>query len=236
MLIEHEGARPRVHASAYVAPTAVLCGDVEVGADCRILFGAVLTAEDGPVRLGKRCIVMEHAVLRGRAAHPARLGDRVLIGPHAHVNGADVGDEAFVATGASLFVGSRLGAGAEIRINGVLHVNSVLADGAELPIGWIAVGDPAAMFPPAAHDEIWEIQRTLDGHRHRARAGRPRGRGRDGRAHADVRCALRAAPRRPHPRALSHSSSDCPGSSAVTATSGASAWAAARNGSSGARR
>jgi len=162
MLIEHDGARPRIHPSAYVAPNAVLCGDVEVGPDCRILFGAVLTAEGGPVRLGERCIVMENAVLRGRAGHPARLGDRVLIGPHAHVNGAEIGDEAFVATGASLFPGSRLGAGAEIRINGVLHVNSSLPDGAELPIGWIAVGDPAQMFPPKAHDEIWAIQRTLD--------------------------------------------------------------------------
>jgi carbonic anhydrase/acetyltransferase-like protein (isoleucine patch superfamily) len=162
MLIEHDGARPRIHASAYVAPTAVVCGDVEVGPDCRILFGAVLTAEDGPVRLGERCLVMENAVLRGRAGHPARLGNRVLIGPHAHVNGAEIGDEAFVATGASLFPGSRLGAGAEVRINGVLHVNSVLPDGAELPIGWIAVGDPAQMFPPKAHDEIWAIQRTLD--------------------------------------------------------------------------
>ena len=162
MLIEHDGARPRIHPSAYVAPNAVLCGDVGVGPDCRILFGAVLTAEDGPVRLGERCIVMENAVLRGRAGNPARLGDRVLIGPHAHVNGAEIGDEAFVATGASLFPGSRLGAGAEIRINGVLHVNSSLPDGAELPIGWIAVGDPAQMFPPKAHDEIWAIQRTLD--------------------------------------------------------------------------
>ena len=162
MLIEHEGARPRVHPSAYVAPNAVLCGDVEVGPECRILFGAVLTAEDGPVLLGEGCIVMENAVVRGRAGHPARMGERVLIGPHAHVNGAQIGDEAFVATGASLFPGSRLGAGAEIRINGVLHVNSVLPDGAELPIGWIAVGDPARMFPPKAHDEIWAIQRELD--------------------------------------------------------------------------
>ena len=162
MLIEHDGARPRVHPSAYVAPTAVVCGDVEIGPDCRILFGAVLTAEDGPVQLGERCIVMENAVLRGRAAHPVRLGDRVLIGPHAHVNGAEVGDEAFVATGASLFPGSRLGARGELRINGVLHVNSVLPDGAEVPIGWVAVGDPATMFPPGAHDEIWAIQRTLD--------------------------------------------------------------------------
>jgi carbonic anhydrase/acetyltransferase-like protein (isoleucine patch superfamily) len=162
MLIEHDGARPRVASSAYVAPTAVLCGDVEVGPDCRILFGAVLTAEDGPVRLGERCIVMENAVVRGRAGHPAQVGNRVLIGPHAHVNGAQIDDEAFVATGASLFPGSRLGAGAEIRINGVLHVNSALAAGAELPIGWVAVGDPASMFPPDAHDEIWAIQRTLD--------------------------------------------------------------------------
>jgi carbonic anhydrase/acetyltransferase-like protein (isoleucine patch superfamily) len=162
MLIEHAGARPRVDPSAYVAPTAVLCGDVEIGPDCRILFGAVLTAEDGPVRLGERCIVMENAVLRGRAAHPLRLGDRVLIGPHAHVNGAEIGDEAFVATGASLFPGARMGARAEIRINGVLHVNSSLPAGAELPIGWVAVGDPAQMFPPGAHDEIWAVQRTLD--------------------------------------------------------------------------
>ncbi|MDX6620709.1 MAG: gamma-carbonic anhydrase [Gaiellales bacterium] len=161
MLIEHDGARPCVHPSAYVAPNAVLCGDVEVGADCRILFGAVLSAEDGPVRLGERCIVMENAVVRGRAAHPARLGDRV-VGPHAYVNGAEVGDEAFSATGAALFPGSRLGARAEIRINAVLHVNSALPAGAELPIGWVAVGDPATMLPPGAHEEIWEIQRTLD--------------------------------------------------------------------------
>ena len=44
MLIEHEGKRPTVAPSAYVAPTAVLCGDVSVGEDSRILFGAVLTA------------------------------------------------------------------------------------------------------------------------------------------------------------------------------------------------
>ena len=161
MLIEHDGARPRVDESAYVAPTAVLCGDVEIGPGCRILFGAVLTAEDGPIRLGERCLVMENAVLRGRAGNPVVLGDRVLVGPHAHVNGAAVGDEAFVATGASLFPGSRVGAGAEVRINCVLHVNSSLPAGAELPIGWVAVGDPAQMFPPKDHDAIWAVQRTL---------------------------------------------------------------------------
>ncbi|MGN6126498.1 MAG: gamma carbonic anhydrase family protein, partial [Humibacter sp.] len=70
--------------------------------------------------------------------------------------------EAFIATGASLFPGSVIGAGAEVRINGVVQVNTRLAPGAVVPIGWIAVGDPATVLPPERHDEIWAIQRELD--------------------------------------------------------------------------
>jgi gamma-carbonic anhydrase len=162
VLIEHEGKRPQVAESAYVAPTAVLCGDVTVGPDSRILFGAVLTAEGGPVEVGERCIVMENAVVRGRQAHPAVLGDHVLVGPHAHVNGAQVEHEVFLATGVSVFPGARIGHGSEVRINAVVHVNSVLREGTTVPIGWIAVGDPAELFPPSAHDELWAIQRRMD--------------------------------------------------------------------------
>ena len=162
VLIEHEGKQPQVADSAYVAPTAVVCGDVTVGADCRVLFGAVLTAEGGPVVLGKRCIVMENAVLRGRESHPTVLGDHVLVGPHAHLNGARIEDEVFLATGVSVFPGARIGHGSEVRINSVVHVNTQVPDGTTIPISWIAVGDPAELFPPDAHEELWAIQRTLD--------------------------------------------------------------------------
>jgi carbonic anhydrase/acetyltransferase-like protein (isoleucine patch superfamily) len=162
MLIEHRGVAPTVDPSAYVAPNATLCGDVRVGPDARILFGAVLTAEDGAIEVGARCVVMEQAVIRGRAKHPVTLGDDVLVGPHAHLNGATVGAGAFLATGAALFPGSRVGAGAEVRINGIVHVNSALAEGATVPIGWIAVGDPAEILPPGRHDDIWAIQEGLD--------------------------------------------------------------------------
>jgi gamma-carbonic anhydrase len=162
MLLEHRGKRPSVDPSAYVAPTAVLCGDVRVGAEARVLFGAVVTAEDGFVEIGARCVVMENALLRGRAAHPVRIGDDVLVGPHAHVNGSEVGDGCFLATGSSLFPGSRLGRDVEVRINGVVHVNSVLEDEALVPIGWVAVGDPASVLAPLDHDEIWRIQKALD--------------------------------------------------------------------------
>ena len=162
MLIEHRGHRPVVPESAYVAPTAVLCGAVVLGERARVLHGAVLSAEDGEVRVGEDTVVMEHALVRGRAGHSAVLGDAVLVGPHAHVNGAVVEQEVFVATGASLFPGSVAGTRSELRINSVLHANSVLPPDTVLPIGWIAAGDPARLFSPDQHEELWRVQRELD--------------------------------------------------------------------------
>ncbi|MEU5296114.1 gamma carbonic anhydrase family protein [Streptomyces umbrinus] len=163
MLIEHRGQRPVVPASAYVAPTAVLCGAVTLGEHARVLHGAVLTAEDGEVKTGDNVVVMENALVRGRRRHPVLIGNAVLIGPHAHVNGARIEDEVFVATGASAFPGAVAGAGSELRINSVLHVNSILPPGSVVPIGWIAAGAPEAkLFAPGQHDELWEVQGELD--------------------------------------------------------------------------
>lgn len=162
MLLEHRGQSPTVDPSAYVAPNAIVCGDVRIGPDCRILFGAVLTAEDGRVEIGARCVIMENALIRGRAQHPTVIGDDVLIGPHAHVNGVRMEPGCFIATGAALFPGATVGAGSEVRIHGVVQVNTALEPGSTVPIGWIAVGDPAQILPPDRHDDIWAIQRELD--------------------------------------------------------------------------
>ena len=162
MFVEHRGKRPSVDPSAYVAPTAVLCGDVRVGPDSRVLFGAVVSGEDGHVEIGARCVVMENALVRGRETHPVELGDDVLVGPHAHVNGSVIGSGTFIATGAAVFPGSRIGRNAEVRINAVVHVNSVLDDEALVPIGWVAVGNPARTIAPWDHEEIWRIQEALD--------------------------------------------------------------------------
>ncbi|MGH3500408.1 MAG: gamma carbonic anhydrase family protein [Nocardioidaceae bacterium] len=161
-LITHRGNTPKVHPDAYIAPTAVLCGDVQVGADARVLFGAVITAEDGRVTIGRRCVVMENALVRGRGTHPVEISDDVLIGPHSHVNGAVVGQGSFLATGCALFPGSQLGQGVEVRIHGVVHANTVLPARAIVPISWVAVGNPAQLFPPARHDDIWAVQQDLD--------------------------------------------------------------------------
>lgn len=162
VLIEHRHGRPRVDKSAYVAPTAVLCGDVTVGPHSRVLFGAVLTAEGGPVEIGANCIVMENAVLRGSQRHPMRLGDNVVVGPHAHLSGCVVDGNARIATGAMLFNGAQLGAGAEVDFGAVVHVNTVVPPGMVVPMGWFAGGDPAQLIPLSDRERISALVEPLD--------------------------------------------------------------------------
>jgi carbonic anhydrase/acetyltransferase-like protein (isoleucine patch superfamily) len=58
MLIEHLGKCPAIDATARIAPTAVICGDVTVGPDTSVGFGAVLTAETGPIVIGRECVII----------------------------------------------------------------------------------------------------------------------------------------------------------------------------------
>lgn len=162
MRYEHLGARPRIHPGAVIAPTAVISGDVTVGAGSQVLHGAVITAEGGPVTLGENVIVMENALVRASAVHPVHIGSHVLVGPMASVAGATIADEVFLATGTRIFNGARIGRRSEVRINAVVHLRTVLPEGSVVPIGWVAVGDPARMLSPDRHDEIWELQQELD--------------------------------------------------------------------------
>jgi carbonic anhydrase/acetyltransferase-like protein (isoleucine patch superfamily) len=162
MLIEHLGKRPVIDSTARIAPTAVICGNVTVGPDTSIGFGAVLTAESGPIVVGRECVIMENAVVRGTKRHPTTIGDHVLVGPSAYLSGCTVYDCAFLATGCRVFNGAVIGARAEVRINGTVHLLTKLPEDAMVPIGWVAVGDPARILPLEAHDEIWAIQEPLN--------------------------------------------------------------------------
>ena len=162
MIIKHGGKQPVIATSARIAPTAVLCGDVTIGENCSIGFGAVLTAESGPIRIGNNVVVMDTAVLRGVKSAPLIIGNNVLIGPRAYLTGCTVEDEVFIATGATIFNQAVLKKGAEVRINAIVHIRTVLPENAVVPLGWVAVGDPAEVLSPDKHDEIWAIQKALD--------------------------------------------------------------------------
>lgn len=162
MLIEHEGVSPSVDPAARVAPTATLVGDVTVESGTSIGYGVVVNAESGPVHIGADCIIMDGAILRGIEGHPLRIHDRCLVGPLASLSGCTIEEEVFLATGVRVFNGAHVGPRSEVRINAVVHIRTRLEPESMVPIGWVAVGNPAKVLPPDEHDLIWEVQSTLN--------------------------------------------------------------------------
>jgi carbonic anhydrase/acetyltransferase-like protein (isoleucine patch superfamily) len=154
MEIRHRESTPSIDPEAYVAPTAVLSGQVRVGPGSCVLHGAVLSADGGPVDIGANCVIMEHAVLRGTPRHPLTIGDHVLAGPHCYLTGCTVGDEVFIATGAMVFNGAQMGRASSVALGGAVHIGCVVPPQIRIPIGWVAVGDPARLYPPGEAENI----------------------------------------------------------------------------------
>jgi len=160
MIIEHQGKQPRIHPSAYIAPTAVISGDVEIGEESRILHGAILTAEGAPIRVGRHCIVMEQAVIRAaggkQRSFPASIGDFTLIGPHAYVVGCTIEEQCFVATGTMIFNRAHLKRGSTVTLGGIVHIGTTLEEGQHVPIQHVAIGTPATIFAPSDTSPMME--------------------------------------------------------------------------------
>jgi carbonic anhydrase/acetyltransferase-like protein (isoleucine patch superfamily) len=154
MEIRHSDRSPSVHPDAYVAPTAVLSGQVRVGPGSCVLHGAVVSADCGAVNIGANCVIMEHAVLRGTPRHPLTIADYVLAGPHSYLTGCTVDDEVFIATGAMVFNGARMGRASSLALGGAVHIGCVVPPQTRIPIGWVAVGDPARLYPPGQAGDI----------------------------------------------------------------------------------
>ena len=93
-------------------------------------------------------------MLRGTRPHPLVLGDHVLAGPHSYLTGCQIADEVFIATGAMIFNGARMGRASSVALGGAVHIKCAVPEGMRIPIGWVAVGDPARMYPPDEAEEI----------------------------------------------------------------------------------
>jgi carbonic anhydrase/acetyltransferase-like protein (isoleucine patch superfamily) len=160
VILSSNTKKPKVHSSAYVAPSATISGDVSIGAGCAILHGAVIVSEGAPVTIGAQTVVMENAVLRasgGSARHfPLTIGESCIVGPNAYVVGATVGDGCFIASGTKIFNEAKLEDGCGVALGAIVHVKSRLPRGSSVPMQHIAFGDPATIHPPENAPEIHE--------------------------------------------------------------------------------
>ncbi|HVA33091.1 MAG TPA: gamma carbonic anhydrase family protein [Candidatus Baltobacteraceae bacterium] len=137
MIIEYRGKRPRVDPSAFVAPTAVLIGDVEVGPQASIWFGAVLRGDNGPIRVGARTSIQDNAVVHVSERGATLIGDDVTVGHCAVMEDCDIKPFALIGSNATLLNGCTIGEGA------LVAAGSVVGERAAIPPRVVAAGAPA---------------------------------------------------------------------------------------------
>jgi carbonic anhydrase/acetyltransferase-like protein (isoleucine patch superfamily) len=142
MFIEFNGKTPRVHPTAFVAPTAVLIGDVEVGAEASIWFGTVLRGDNGPIRVGARSNVQDNAVIHVSERSQTTIGDDVTIGHCATMEDCTIENGALIGTRAVVLNGATVGRRAMVA------AGSVVAAGASIPPEVLAAGSPAVVKKP----------------------------------------------------------------------------------------
>ena len=137
MIYELDGIRPQIDETAWVAPTAVLIGNVIVEAGANIWFGAVLRGDNEPITVGAGSNVQENAVLHTDMGFPLTIGANCTIGHKAMLHGCTIEAGSLIGMGATLLNGAKIGAGS------LVGACALVTEGKEIAPGSLVMGAPA---------------------------------------------------------------------------------------------
>lgn len=136
-LYAFKGQRPTRHPTAWVAPSADVIGDVVLGEDVGVWFGAVIRGDNTTIAVGARSNVQEGAMLHSDPGAPLTIGEECTIGHHAVLHGCTVGDRALIGMGAVVL--NRAVIGAEC----IVGAGALVTEGKVFPPRTLIVGSPA---------------------------------------------------------------------------------------------
>ncbi|MBM4355743.1 MAG: gamma carbonic anhydrase family protein [Deltaproteobacteria bacterium] len=132
--------RPQVHPTAYVAPTAVLLGDVRIEEEASIWFNCVLRGDVMPIRVGKRTNIQDLSLCHGfYGRHEVIVGDDVTVGHCAIIHACTVEDRCLIGMGAKILTGAVVGA------ESIVAAGAVVREGMRIPPRSLVVGVPAVV-------------------------------------------------------------------------------------------
>ena len=143
-LFSFEGKRPIVHPSAFIAPTAVLIGDVRVEENASVWYNAVLRGDFSPIVIHRGANVQDGSVIHVTPMAGTEVGAGATVGHLCVIHAATLGEHALVGNGATVLDGARIGAGAMVA------AGALVPPGTEIPDGMLAVGFPATVRGPVA--------------------------------------------------------------------------------------
>lgn len=147
-LFAFEGAEPKIHPTAWVAPTATLVGDVTVEADASVWYGVVLRADFGPIVIGAGANVQDNSVIH-TGYEGTVVGAGATVGHLCVVHGCTIGPEALIGNGATVQDGARIGDRA------LVAAGALVAPGVAIEPDTMAVGTPARQRPITEGARHW---------------------------------------------------------------------------------
>lgn len=147
-LYPYRGVLPRVDPSCFVAPTAAVIGDVEVGAGSSLWFGAVLRGDVMPIRVGARTSIQDNCVVHATGGWcETRVGNECTVGHSVVLHGCTVGDRVLVGMGSIVLDEAELGADV------ILGAGSLVTARTKIPPGVLAMGRPAKVVRELTGEE-----------------------------------------------------------------------------------
>ena len=168
MIIELEGKAPRVAEDAFIAPTAVLIGDVTIHAGASIWFGAVLRGDNSAIVIGAGSNVQDNCVIHCADDLPTIVGENVTVGHMAMLEGCVIGDGSLIGMGAVVLQRATVGA------NALVAAGAVVGEGAQIPDGVLAAGVPAKVKKElAGSSQRWVETAALEYQSQRLRYMKP---------------------------------------------------------------
>jgi carbonic anhydrase/acetyltransferase-like protein (isoleucine patch superfamily) len=130
---------PKIHPSAFIAPTASIVGDVTIHENASVWYGAVVRGDTSYAVIHRGANIQDGAVVHGRADLPAIIEDEASIAHNCVIHGAVIGRRALIGNGALVLDGARIGEGA------LIAAGSVVLGEMEIPAGMLAAGTPAVV-------------------------------------------------------------------------------------------
>lgn len=152
-ILPYRGVWPTIDPSAFVAPDATIVGDVTVGPDASVWFGAVVRGDVARIRIGARSNVQDTCVLHADESTPCIIGADCTLGHGAIVHGATLGDRVLVGMNATVLTGATLGE------DTIVAAGTVLPEGKAIPAGQLVMGLPGRVVCPITEAERERILR-----------------------------------------------------------------------------
>ncbi len=126
MIEAFKGVRPRIGTNVYIAPTAVVIGDVEVMDGASVWYGAVVRGDLAPIRIGRDTNVQDNCTIHVDAGQPAEIGASVVLGHHAVVHGCTIEDDCLIGINAVVLNGAHIRSGSIVAAGAVVLENQVI--------------------------------------------------------------------------------------------------------------